>query len=156
MEILTTTLLSNFQETDQLFIVTGVHLIEDTDKCKNNVLLGPRGTELRFQLRFFFLAFFLVRVLLKYASLKCMCLRPGYMSFESKQYGGQRWPELLFWRAGFEWLKHHKVGIFMKKVIRKGLKRARSLLLGIRSLQGNTIFRWLELTSTEDPEKNNW
>ena len=64
-----------------------------------------------------------------------------------KQYSGQRC---------FEWLKHHKVGISWKKVIRKGLKRARSLLSGIRSLQANTIFRWLELTKTEDPEKNNW
>ena len=48
-----------------------------------------------------------------------------------------------------------KLEFSWKKVIRKGLKRARSLLSGIRSLQGNTIFRWLELTSTEDPEKNN-
>ena len=38
----------------------------------------------------------------------------------------------------------------VKKVIRKGLKRARSLLSGIRSLTGNTILRWVELTSTEE------
>ena len=43
-----------------------------------------------------FMAFFLVHVPLKYASLNRMRLRPGYMSFESKQYGGQRWLELLF------------------------------------------------------------
>ena len=38
----------------------------------------------------------------------------------------------------------------VKKVIRKGLKRARSLLSGIRSLIGNTILRWVELKSTEE------
>ena len=40
-----------------------------------------------------------VHVALKYASLNCMRFGPGYMSFESKQYGGQhrcREPELLF------------------------------------------------------------
>ena len=38
-------------------------------------------------------------------------------------------------------LKGHKVGIFVKKVLRKGLKRAGILLSVIRRLQGNTIFR---------------
>ena len=40
-----------------------------------------------------------VHVALKYASLNRMRFGPGFMSFESKQYGGQRRrrePELLF------------------------------------------------------------
>ena len=38
-------------------------------------------------------------------------------------------------------VKDHKVGKFRRrKVIRKGLKRARMLLSGIRRLQSNTIF----------------
>ena len=53
--------------------------------------------------------------------------------------------ELLFGTAGFECLKHHKVGIFVEKD-----NSQRSLLSGIRSLQGNTIFRRVELTSTEE------
>ena len=96
-----------------------------------------------------FFGIFLVHITLKYVNLNRMRFGPGYMSFESKQYVGQCRPELLFWTAGFEWLKHHKVGIFVEKVIRKGLQRARSLLSGIHSLQGNTIFHWVELTSTQ-------
>ena len=38
----------------------------------------------------------LVHIALKYASLNRMRFGPGYMSFESKQYGGQRRPKLLF------------------------------------------------------------
>ena len=50
---------------------------------------------------------------------------------------------ISIWRP--EWLKDHKVGMFRwRKVIRKGLKRARRLLSGIRRLQSNTIFRWME------------
>ena len=97
-----------------------------------------------------FFGIFLVHITLKYVNLNRMRFGPGYMSFESKQYVGQCRPELLFWTAGFEWLKHHKVGIFVEKVIRKGLQRARSLLSGTHSLQGNTIFHWVELTSTEE------
>ena len=69
------------------------------------------------------------------------------MSFESKQYGVQRRPELLnSTKWEFSW----------KKVIRKGLKRAKNLLSGIRSLQGNTIFRWVELTSTVQRTTDNF
>ena len=40
-----------------------------------------------------FLEFFLVHVVLKYANFNRMHFGPGYMSFESKQHGGQRRPE---------------------------------------------------------------
>ena len=46
------------------------------------------------------------------------------MSIESKQYGSQHWPELLFWTARFEWLKHNKVGIFMEKGNSQRLKKS--------------------------------
>ena len=42
-----------------------------------------------------------------------------------KQYGGQRWPELLFSTAGFEYLKHHKVGIFVEKSNSQRLKKSK-------------------------------
>ena len=63
---------------------------------------------------------------------------PGHESLNKKQNGRQS--------CCFEWLKGHKVGIFVKKVLRKGLKRAGILLSVIRRLQGNTLFRWMELS----------
>ena len=58
---------------------------------------------------------------------------PGHESLNKIQNGRQS--------CCFEWLKGHKVGIFVKKVLRKGLKRAGIFLSVIRRLQGNTIFR---------------
>ena len=58
---------------------------------------------------------------------------PDYESLNNKQNGPQS--------CCFERLKGHKVGIFVKQVFRKGLKRAEILLSVIRRLQGNTIFR---------------
>ena len=58
---------------------------------------------------------------------------PGHVSFEHGNMATR--------------VKDHKVGKFRwRKVIRKGLKRARMLLSGIRRLQSNTIFRWMELS----------
>ena len=89
-----------------------------------------------------FWGFFLVHVVLKYARLNRMHLRPSYISFELSNMAASAvlndW-NTIKWE--FSW----------KKVIRKGLKRARSLLSGIRSLQGNTIFRWLQLKRYRRP-----
>ena len=62
---------------------------------------------------------------------------PGYVSFERlpRQYGGQKIIGWKITKLEFSWRK-----------FRKGLKRARSFLLGIRRLQGSTIFRWMELS----------
>ena len=98
-------------------------------------LLGPWGTELRFRLRFFILEFFLVHVVLKYANLNRMRFGPGYMSFEWSNMAAS---VLNVWNTlkwGFSWKKSNS----------QSLKRARSLLSRIRSLQGNTRFRWVEL-----------
>ena len=66
---------------------------------------------------------------------------PGHVSFEPI------WrPELHGWKFHErpERLKDHKVGMFRwRKVIRKGLKKARRLLSGICCLQSKTIFRWM-------------
>ena len=43
---------------------------------------------------------------------------PGHESLNKKQNGRQSYC--------FEWLKGHKVGIFVKKVLRKGLKKSRN------------------------------
>ena len=51
-----------------------------------------------------------------------MRLRPGYMSFElSNMAAGQRC---------FEWLKHHKVGIFVKKGNSQRLKKSKKFAFG--------------------------
>ena len=43
---------------------------------------------------------------------------------------GQRRPELLFWTADFEWLKHHKVGIFVEKGNSQRLKKSKMFAFG--------------------------
>ena len=53
---------------------------------------------------------------------------PGHESLNKKQNGRQS--------CCFEWLKGHKVGIFVKKVLRKGLKRAGNFAFSNISLNG--------------------
>ena len=44
--------------------------------------------------------------------------------------GLERRPELLFWTAGFEWMKHHKVGIFVEKGNSQRLKKSKKFAFG--------------------------
>ena len=93
-----------------------------------------------------FFWFFLVHVVLKYASLNGMRLRPGYVPFEFLKINMAASAVLNDWNT-IKW------EFSCKKVIRKGLKSTRSLLLGIRSLQGNTIFRWFGTNKYRRPGK---
>ena len=64
--------------------------------------------------RVLFLAFFLVHVVLKYAGLNRMRLRPGYMSFELSNMTPAL-ARVVVLKSWFWMTEHHKVGIFVKE-----------------------------------------